>query len=183
MYKDKIDLKNRYLTKIKKNLELWVSKKRPPFYLQLIYILVVCTVTYLIASMIQSTKIGSPSMEPTLNTGSVYFISPYISNHDVGDIIYFEAPDGSGRTYAKRVIAKGGDSIRVEGPHVYLNGELLEEPYVSSLGADYYPETIVPDGQFFVLGDHRAISEDSRHWGLISEDKVKGGFVSNLWKN
>jgi signal peptidase I len=104
-----------------------------------------------------------------------------------GDIVVFKYPVQPDRDFIKRVIGLPGDRLELRRKRVYINGELLDEPYVryleppsvdgpvraGDLREEYGPIT-VPDGQYFMMGDNRDNSEDSRYWGFMPESYVKG---------
>ena len=94
-----------------------------------------------------------------------------------GDVIVFKQPQTPERDYIKRVIGLPGDTVQVtRAGEVYVNGDLLIEPYVNPLYAKTkpHPPTRVLPGHYFVMGDHRNLSSDSRDWGQASVDLIKG---------
>jgi signal peptidase I len=96
-----------------------------------------------------------------------------------GDVIIFDAPSGGGR-YVKRVIGLPGDEIRInEGGRVLRNGEPLDEPYAQgpTVCSGYCGPWIVPDDHYFVMGDNRANSEDSREGWYVSLSAISGKVV------
>lgn len=138
--------------------------------------------------MITSIVMGD-SMMPNLNDGDRIIISK-ISSIDRFDEIAFLAPD-TDDNYVKRVIGLPGDEIKVENDYLYVNGETHDELYLevfkASLGEnqlmtkDFVLEQVVPEGQYFVLGDNRLISRDSREFGFISEESIIGKVSFRIW--
>lgn len=130
--------------------------------------------------------VPSSSMEPTLKTGSynIVYTLPYKLGDPMperGDIICFnsEAKDGSTRILVKRVIGIEGDVLNLNNGVVFLNGELLDEPYLSekiTLSHGQSPTYTVPEGCVFVLGDNRTHSNDSRFWDdpYVKASSIKG---------
>lgn len=140
--------------------------------------------------IMEAYKIPSGSMMPTLLTGDHLMVDRTKAKSDHiahKDIIIFKHPKKQKKTYIKRVIAVGGDSIEIRDRKVYLNGELLDEPYVmhtdkSMLPArmsrrDNYGPADVPEGKYFVLGDNRDESMDSRFWGYVNREDIKGNVL------
>ena len=119
-----------------------------------------------------------------------------------GDVIVFKAPTDSEKDFIKRVIGVPGDKVIVKGGNVYLNDKFLDESKylkatVKTYGGSFLKEgeiVMVPEGQYFVLGDNRPYSSDSREWGFVPEKSIIGeslfiywpinesGFVKNPYK-
>jgi len=112
-----------------------------------------------------------------------------------GEIVVFKFPMEPERDFIKRVIGLPGDAIRVENKRVYINGEPLEEDYVFfaeppgngdeevfyDFRRDNMPEMVVPEGQYFMMGDNRDNSHDSRFWGTLPRELVKGRALIVYW--
>lgn len=130
--------------------------------------------------------VEGPSMQPNFHTGERLIVNKLIYKFrgpERGEVIVFHADEG--KRYIKRVIALPGETIRVEGDAVYINNELLDEPYLNEVieqaksnGRVYnirdFAEETVPEGSVFVMGDNRSNSEDSRRIGFIEYDRVVG---------
>lgn len=145
----------------------------------------------------QVFEIPTSSMEPTLAIGDRIIVQKaFFSWHDVhqGDIIVFSHPPadhcgGPDTDLVKRVVAVGGQTIYSIGNNIFVNGKLLKEPYLphpDPLGPPIPDATKiapyrVPSGDFYVLGDNRAISCDSRYWGPIKGTMIVGKMVMLLW--
>lgn len=129
--------------------------------------------------LIVNAKVPTGSMESTIMPGdrilalrtSYWFDSP-----EHGDIIVFRYPDDPEILYLKRVIGTGGDEIVIENGEVYLNGTLLDEPYLKEEAYGSFGPYTVPEGYYFAMGDNRNSSEDSRYWEntYIEEDEILG---------
>ncbi len=146
----------------------------------------------------QQSKIPSGSMEDTLLIGDYIMVNRWVYAptasdwekkllpfRDIrrGDVVVFKQPREPEVDYIKRVIGLPGDTVEVSGGYVYVNGERREEPYVSEnyrMHEDY-PRTRVPDGEFFVMGDHRNSSSDSRSWGTVPQHLMKGRALLIWW--
>src|ERR1051326_81825 len=134
----------------------------------------------------QPVKVEGGSMEPGLEDQERIFINKLVYRFESierGDIVVFHYPRDTRKSFIKRVIGLPGDRIRIVYGRVYVNGALLPEPYVP---ADYqdarsYPEIVVPDGAYFVLGDHRSMSNDSREIGPVQRGYIYGKAVFGYW--
>jgi signal peptidase I len=149
----------------------------------------------------QPFSIPSASMEPTVDVGDRILVQKAFFNwHDVhqGDIVVFRHPPADtdcsgpqGTDLVKRVIALPGQNIYSSGNDIYVNGRLLPENYlpkVDSLGpaipgASASDPYRVPAGEFYVLGDNREISCDSRYWGPVKGSTMVGKAVLLWWRD
>lgn len=127
--------------------------------------------------VLQPYAISSNSMEPTLVPGDRILVNRYAYQYSAptrGDIVVFAYPMDTSRTFVKRVIAVEGETVELKGNQVYVNGALVQEPYLKQ--GDYPPfelETI-PAENLFVLGDNRRESGDSREWGVLPKSYIIG---------
>ena len=122
------------------------------------------------------------SMEPTIHNNQDGLEQPYASGEAParGDIVGFLAPPEPTKYYCKRIIGLPGDIINIDGATVYLNGVRLYEPYVVYQGNNSPHQhilAIVPPNDFFVMGDNRAVSYDSRWWGFVPRNNLDGRVV------
>lgn len=161
--------------------------------LVLTVVLVVAVALFLRTFVFQSYRIPSGSMEDTIMTGDQVFaekISYYLGEPEPGDIVTFDDPEVPSRTLIKRVIATAGQTIDLEDGKVYVDGQVLDEPYTdgkptypleSVTGAQIvYPYT-VPAGEIWVMGDNRTNSSDSRYFGSIPVSSVSAKAVFRYW--
>jgi len=151
---------------------------RDIFFTALIAILVVIFV-------VQPVKVEGTSMEPRLEPQDRIFVNKfvyYFSGVARADIVVFWYPKDKTKSFIKRVIGLPGETIEVRSGVVYLNGEKLAEPYLAGeFDNDSYPLQVVPPEHYFVLGDHRNSSNDSRDWGFVPEQNIFGEAVFRYW--
>lgn len=155
--------------------------------------------------VVQAFKIPSGSMEPTLLVGDHILVNKFIygikipfirttlipiSEPSRGDVIVFIYPVDKSKDFIKRVIGLPGDTIRIEGKKIFINGKLYEDSHglyrPSSRGGNpgnspgFGPVTVPPDS-YFVMGDNRDQSWDSRSWGYVPEESIKGKALIIYW--
>ncbi len=133
-------------------------------------------------------KVEGTSMMPSLYDQERLFINQFSYKFGLGtikrgDTVVFLYPDDPTKSYIKRVIGLPGDTVAVEDGYVIVNGKKLIENYVPP---DYrddrpYSPTLVPPDDYFVLGDHRSSSNDSRAWGFVPRSYIYGKAVFVFW--
>jgi signal peptidase I len=141
---------------------------------------------FFIIFLYQPVKVEGTSMMPTLQDQERVFINKFVYKLEPierGDVIVFRYPRDPAKSYIKRVIAVAGDRVRIEAGVVFVNGQRLQEMYVPRMYEDVrsYPETVVPEHNYFVLGDHRNLSNDSRDFGPVDENFIYGKAVFGYW--
>jgi signal peptidase I len=142
--------------------------------------LIIVTVLY------QPVRVEGTSMQPGLRDQDRLFIDKFFFRFEKisrGDVIVFHYPRDPEKSYIKRVIALPGDSIFIDHGRVWVNGEPLDEPYVPHryLDTRSMPEILIPSGDYFVMGDHRSISSDSRDFGPVDRDLIYGKATFIYW--
>lgn len=128
-------------------------------------------------------RVEGSSMEPSLHHGEFVIVNRLKYKFDApqyGDVVVFHNPRNPEQEYIKRVIGLPGDLVRVEGGEIYLNDQLLEEPYTAA-PPRYSGQWEVPSGTLFVLGDNRNNSSDSHTWGPLPEENVIGKAFFIYW--
>jgi len=142
----------------------------------------------LIVFIYQPVKVEGTSMMPGLTDQERIFVNKYeykLSSNNIhrGDLIVFHYPKAPRESYIKRVVGIPGDSIEIRLGDVYVNSEKLVEPYVLPEYRDHdnLPLEVVPPDDYFVLGDHRNSSSDSRSWGFVDRPKIYGKAVLVYW--
>ncbi|MFY9645116.1 MAG: signal peptidase I [Terriglobales bacterium] len=141
---------------------------------------------FIIIFLYQPVKVEGTSMMPGLEDQERIFVNKFVYRWEPiqrGDIVVFRYPRDTSKSYIKRVIGIDGDRIRIDNGQVYVNGEALDEDYVPSdyTDARSYGEIVVPVNSFFVLGDHRSMSNDSRDFGPVNERFIYGKAVFGYW--
>lgn len=131
------------------------------------------------STLIANAQVPSGSMEMTIMTGSRIIINrmAYISREPSrGDIIAFYFPDDGETEYIKRVIALPGETIEGMEGKVYINGGIYEEDYIKEEMEGSFGPYTVPEGSYFVMGDNRNNSADSRYWmdKFVEKDEIIG---------
>ena len=99
----------------------------------------------------------------------------------VGDVVVFRWPVDERQFFVKRIIGLPGDTIRIERGVVYRNGSPLEEPYIEHESYETIVDRIIQEGEYYVLGDNRAQSDDSRRWGAVPEENIIGEVWLTYW--
>ena len=144
--------------------------------------------TVLIVFIYQPVKVEGTSMMPTLSDQERIFINKFnyrfgIGSIARGDMVVFWFPLDTSKSYIKRVIGLPGDTVEIDNGVVIVNGKRLVEDYVPEDYRDrlsYPPVTVRPDS-YFVLGDHRSSSNDSRAWGTVDRKYIYGKAVFVYW--
>jgi signal peptidase I len=158
--------------------------------------------------VVQAFTIPSGSMMDTLLVGDYILVNKFLYGPELpftelrlpglraphrGDIIVFKYPQDEKRDFIKRIIGTPGDAVQVRGDDVYVNGQRLTEPYTKHtspgghMGQAYCgyaygcEATQVPADSYFVMGDNRDNSQDSRYWGFVRRDKIKGKAFLIYW--
>jgi len=142
----------------------------------------------LIVFIYQPVKVEGTSMMPGLTDQERIFINKYeyklgVDSIARGDPVVFHFPLDPSQSYIKRVIGIPGDVVEIVDGTVIVNGNALDEPYVLPEYRDHSstPRTVVPTNNYFVLGDHRNSSNDSRTWGFVDRAKIYGKAVFVYW--
>ncbi len=141
---------------------------------------------FIIIFLYQPVKVEGTSMMPGLEDQERIFVNKFVYRWEPierGDIVVFRYPRDTSKSYIKRVIGVAGDRIRIDNGQVFVNGEALDEDYVPNDYADArsFGEVVVPPRSFFVLGDHRTMSNDSRDFGPVNERYIYGKAVFGYW--
>lgn len=140
----------------------------------------------IITFLYQPVKVEGTSMLPRLEDQERIFINKFVYRFDSieqGDIVVFRYPWDTSKSYIKRVIGLPGDTVEIRGGEVLVNGAGVEEPYLREEYRDEasHGPVVVEDGEYYVLGDHRNTSNDSRSWGTVPQSFIIGKAVFAYW--
>ena len=142
------------------------------------YVLIIIAVILIRTFIITPVRVDGASMDQTLEDGQILLLYK-LSNIDYGDIIVLDE-EKEGEIIIKRIIGMPGDTVSINDNTVYVNGEELEEDYAYGETSDY-EEITLGDDEYFILGDNRPISKDSRYFGPVKEDEIIGKVIFRLW--
>jgi signal peptidase I len=140
----------------------------------------------IIIFLYQPVRVEGTSMLPVLEDQDRLFINKLayrVGEIHRGDVVVFLYPHDHEKSYIKRVIALPGDSLRIDHGQVYVNDTRVEESYVPRQFADdrSQPEMTVPQHEYFVMGDHRSVSSDSRDFGPVDRELIYGKAAFVYW--
>ena len=142
----------------------------------------------IILFLFRPVKVEGTSMMPSLFDQERLFINQFsykfgLGHITRGDTVVFLFPEDPSKSYIKRVIGLPGDTVSVDDGNVIVNGRKLVENYVPSEYRDdrSYSQTVIPPDDYFVLGDHRSSSNDSRAWGFVPRKYIYGKAVFVFW--
>jgi len=140
----------------------------------------------IIAFVYQPVKVEGTSMAPLLTDQERIFINKFVYEFEPiqrGDVVVFRYPRDPRKSFIKRVVGLPGEMVEIRRGVVYVNRVPLREDYLVSTGqdSDSLPPQLLSPGHYFVLGDHRRNSNDSRSWGTVHRDYVYGKAVFAYW--
>jgi signal peptidase I len=163
-----------------------ILRRLGAFFLDILQVIVFAVALFLFMYLLvlQPHKIKGDSMQPNYPDGE-YLLTDKVTYRfeepKRGDVVVFQAPTDNGEEFIKRIIGLPGEVVSIKEGKVYVNGKRLDETY---LDRDLYTsgglflkngeEIKVPQNEYFVLGDNRPFSSDSRSWGFIGKDKITG---------
>lgn len=144
------------------------------------------TAVLIVVFVVQPVKVEGTSMQPRLADQERIFVNKFVyhfSQIERGDIVVFWYPRDPSKSFIKRVIGLPGETVEIRSGIVYVNGTRLAEPYLKPEFLDYgsFGPVRVAARHYFVLGDHRNSSNDSRNWGMVPEQNIFGRAVFRYW--
>ena len=142
--------------------------------------------TLIVTFGFQVARVDGLSMAPTLEDHDRLIVNKLvyeIGEPRPGDIVMLYYPLNPDKSFVKRVIAEEGDTVRIVDGRVYVNDIPLKDDYVSSeyRSHDDWGPQVIPEGYYFVMGDHRNNSSDSRHWGMVPKRYIIGKVQLRWW--
>ena len=142
--------------------------------------------TLIVTFVFQVARVEGRSMAPTLEDQDRLIINKFAYRLDgphLGDIVMLYYPNDPSKSFVKRLIAGEGDQVRIVDGKVYRNGDLLDDSFVPPdyRGHDDWGPEVVPEGYYFVMGDHRNNSFDSRHWRYVPKMYIVGKVQMRWW--
>jgi signal peptidase I len=168
-----------------------LAAPRPSFFrvaLELLHdlALAVLCCAFLIAFVAQAFRVQGTSMQPLLEDGQRIIVNKLIYRFEPierGDVVVFHYPRDPSVSFIKRVVGLPGDVVEERRGVVYVNGRPLREDYLEGRlrDDDTLPPREVEQGYYYVLGDHRTSSNDSRNWGLVPERYIYGKAFFRFW--
>lgn len=141
---------------------------------------------FIVTFVAQPVRVQGASMQPRIEDNERIVVNKFIYRfHGIerGDVVVFYYPRDPSVSYIKRVIGLPGDRVEIRSGSVFVDGAILAEPYLSPVFRDQYdmPETTVERGHYFVMGDHRSSSMDSRSFGSVPEKYIYGKAAFCVW--
>jgi signal peptidase I len=134
---------------------------------------------FIVTFLYQPVRVEGTSMAPGLRNSDRLFINKFLFHFEKiqrGEIVVFHYPLDPTKSYIKRVIALPGDTISIARGKVFVDGRQINEPYVPARYRDArsMPPLVMPPDEYFVMGDHRSVSSDSRSFGPVDRDLIYG---------
>ena len=164
------------LAQVKEELLAWVKT----LVSAAVYAVIIVTFGFQVA------RVEGQSMAPTLEDQDRLIVNKLvyrISDPRRGDIVMLYYPLNPDKSFVKRVIAEEGDTVRIVDGRVYVNDIPLKDDYVATeyRSHDDWGPQVIPEGYYFVMGDHRNNSSDSRHWGMVPKKYIIGKVQLRWW--
>lgn len=178
------------MSKDKKSTKQQPEESLGKSILEIVITVVVCMLAYflLFKYVLANETVSGPSMQPTFESND-RIIAVRHTKLQRGDIVILDAPDAPGELYIKRIIGMPGDTVEAKNDTIYINGKPLKEPYLTQYKkklpkGQLYTNNFtlkqvtgvsrVPKDSYFVMGDHRDVSKDSRYFGFVKRSAIVG---------
>jgi signal peptidase I len=146
----------------------------------------ICFIVVIIIFLYQPVKVEGTSMAPLISDQERIFINKLVYRFEAisrGDVVVFWYPNDRTKSFIKRVVGLPGETVEIRQGRVYVNEKLIEEPYIlpAYLDSNSFGPFRVPQRQYFVMGDHRDSSNDSRMFGPVPAEYIYGKAVFAYW--
>jgi len=150
------------------------------------FLLALVVILGLVIFLVQPVRVEGTSMQPQLEDQERIFVSKIsysVFQVERGDVVVFYFPGDTSKSFIKRGIGLPGETIQIIDGLVYIDGQLLPEHYLDPEFRDRYSHgpLKIPSSHYFVMGDHRNVSNDSRHWGCVSRQAIFGKAILKYW--
>jgi signal peptidase I len=146
---------------------------------------IIAALSSLAACSPRPVVVEGAAMLPAFHNGDRVLMDKKIGRLERGDVVMFLYPKDRTKSYLKRVVGLPGETVEIKDGRVYVDGRILEEPYVDeryNQAKSTFPPQRVPESQYFVLGDNRDNSSDSRYWGTLDEKLITGKYFMTYAK-
>jgi signal peptidase I len=163
---------------------IWRFLKRPLVREILITIALALAIFFAARATIQTFEVNQTSMEPSFFQGQRVVVVKavyWFGEPQRGDVVICEAPNIADELFIKRIVALPGDTVEIIHGFVYINGFRLDEPYVENHSGDSRPKLVVPTDNYYVLGDNRPVSNDSRNGWYLPRENIIGKVWLITW--
>ena len=142
--------------------------------------------TLIVTFGVQVARVEGQSMAPTLGDQDRLIVNKFayvVGSPRPGDIVMLYYPRDPEKSFVKRVIAEEGDRVKIEDGRVFVNDRAMADDYVKPAfrSHDAFEEIVIPPGYYYVLGDHRSNSSDSREWGMVPKKYITGRVQLRWW--
>jgi len=149
-------------------------------------LLAICFAVVIIVFLYQPVTVEGTSMAPLISNQERIFINKLVYKFEAisrGDVVVFWYPNDRTKSFIKRVVGLPGETVEIRQGRVYVDGKSLEEPYIlpAYLDSNNFGPFVVPAHQYFVMGDHRDSSNDSRMFGPVPAEYIYGKAVFAYW--
>jgi len=146
------------------------------------YVVIVAIVILIRTYIITPVRVNGPSMETSLYNGDILLLEKFNNSYERFDIV---VANYNNEKIIKRIIGLPGDSVKYQNNILYINGERVDEPFINELTQDFSLSKLgydtIPEDYYFVVGDNRDNSLDSRFVGLFSKDAIDGKVIFRLF--